>query len=163
MVTHLRNFLLHLGSALILLSCGRLQNPVPDAVHRNEVQGKLAELSGDLKPLLNDGSVTTVQQLENLYSQRYPKAPPLFQTYDPAGVTNGLYPQLALPARDYFILVRWSSKDSASTPLLWTYFHTPTDEVVFLSIDGEEHHCSSNQFAPVVARLSGRTTRLTTK
>src|SRR5258706_14647934 len=83
-----------------------------------------------------------------------PAAPRLFSTYDQRTVRNGLCPQFELPARDYFWLRVWSTTAPPSTPLFWSYFHTPQDLVEYISIDGSEHQCPSNEFRTILAPFS---------
>ena len=129
-----------------------------EVAYRSDVESAFSNLSIDLiGPALSDGSVTSIIQLKLECRRRYPSAPPLFKVYAPSDVKNGEYPQYGLPARDYFWLRDWSTNDSRSTPLIWSYFHPPWGiDVVYLAIDGSAHHCSSNEFASLVAPVSNR-------
>jgi|DewCreStandDraft_4_1066084.scaffolds.fasta_scaffold141838_1 hypothetical protein len=142
-----------------LASCGRCQKPPPDAIYRNNVETVLLNLSVDLEPMLSGGSLTSIAQLKLEWKRRYPAAPSIFTVYEPSDVQNGVYPQYGLPARDYWWLPQWSTNDPPSTPLLWSYFDTPQDDVVYVAIDGSVHHCSSNQFSPLITSLSNRVER----
>jgi hypothetical protein len=129
-----------------------------EVAYRSDVESAFSNLSIDLiGPALSDGSVTSITQLKLECSRRYPSALPVFKVYELSDVKNGEYPQYGLPARDYFWLRDWSSNDSRSTPLIWSYFHPPWGiDVVYLAIDGSAHHCSSNEFASLVAPVSNR-------
>jgi hypothetical protein len=121
------------------------------------VEATLLELSVDLPHVLATPSVTNIAQLKAEYARRYPLAPPLFQTYDPKSVTNGNYPMLALPRRDYYWLRSWSGDDPGSTPLFWSYFHLPRGvNVEYISVDGAKHRSSSSNFALLLAPISNR-------
>lgn len=142
-----------------LASCGRFQKPPADAIYRNNVETAFENLSVDLGPILSTGSVTSIAQLRFEWKRRYPSAPPIFKVYQPSEVRNGIYPQYELPSRDYFWLPHWSTNDPPSTPLLWSYFDTPLDDVVYLAINGSVHHCSNNEFSSLVGSLSNRVER----
>lgn len=144
---------------LISGSCGRIEKPAADVMLRKQVETALLNLSADLPPILSSGSVTSIAQLSVEWRQRYPQAPPLFTTYPPGSV-RGVHPSYYLPQRDYFWLSHWSTNDHRSTPLFWSYFHLhgwrPPDDVVYLTIDGTERHCPSNDFRLLLGPLSNR-------
>lgn len=148
--------------ALALGLCGCSDRTPAEVLHRNEVATAFLNLSVELQPILSGGAVTSVVQLRTEYGRRFPQVPPLFKTYE-VGSTQGVYPVYYLPARPYYRLHHWNSNDPPSTPMFWSYFHVqswnPADVVVYLTIDGTQRHCSSNEFFSLIAPVSNRVER----
>jgi len=140
-----------------LTSCGRLERPNPEAAEFSRVSSALETLSFDLKPILAIGTITNIEQLRLEYQLRYTDKPVLFTTRF-AVPSVWIKPQ-ELPAREYFWLTTWRSSDQPTTPLFWSYFHTPKDLVSYLTIEGSENTCLRSEFDSLLGPISNRVER----
>ena len=144
--------------AILVLSCGscqRSQQSDKEIAELAALGTSLNALSFDLAPILTNGSVTSIDELKREYARRYTNRPALFLTKP---LTKGVLRnnEYQLPPREYFMLRHWSTNDDSTTPLFWSFFDMPRPVVEYLSIDGSEHVCSSNDFYPIFAYLSNR-------
>lgn len=149
-------------SILLFTSCNPEGKPNVEGNDIGLVEGTLNRLSPDVANLLATGTITNIQSLRVEYSRRFPGRPALFY----AAPLKPVYPrdsEYQLPARDYYWLKEWSNSDALTTPLFWSYFHTPNAVVSYLTIDGREMWSSSNDFYHLVVQLSNRIERAQTQ
>jgi hypothetical protein len=154
MVVTRRIFIL-LALALGSVSCKRSPQLTKDAGDFALLETSLYALSFDLQPLLTNGMLTNINSLKIAYASVYSNRPPLFTI---SNINTGVLRdnERYLPAREYFCLRFWTLQDPPETPLFWSYFQLPNSVVEYLSIDGTERACSSNDFAGFMNSLSNR-------
>lgn len=149
-------------SMLLVVSCNRSENAISEGADLGMVDGALNRLSPDVVELLESRAITNARLLTEEYHRRFPARPPLFfaKPLKPVFPRDSEY---QLPPRDYFWLREWSSSDPSTTPLFWSYFYVPNAVVSYLTIEGRDMGCSSNDFYRLVAPLSNRVERAQTE